>query len=87
MEVGLSTYILQIPCFIETSAFNANGLDLDRTPRSEESDVGPHCLLMYLLGDARHKWVQGAMAKKAVITYRNRLGSGESAHPQSHPNR
>ena len=44
-------------CFKEIPDFNANTVDPDQTPRSAASDQGLNCLLMSLLWDARHKWV------------------------------
>ena len=46
-----------ITIFIESPVFNANCVNPDRTPRSAASDLGLHCLLMSLLWDAMHKWV------------------------------
>ena len=51
-------FLLIIPCFIEMPVFNANSVHLDQMPRSAASDLGLHCLLMSLLWDARHKWVE-----------------------------
>ena len=36
---------------------NANSVDPDQTPRSAVSDLGLHCLQMFHLWDAGHKWV------------------------------
>ena len=44
-------------CYIQIPVLNANSEDLDQTPRSAVSDLGLHCLLMSLLLDARHYWV------------------------------
>ena len=46
-----------ITVFIGISVFNADSVDPDQTPRSVASDPGQHCLLMSLLWDAGHKWV------------------------------
>ena len=37
--------------------FNANSEDYDQTLHSAASDLGLHCLPMFILRDARHKWV------------------------------
>ena len=37
---------------------NANSVDPDRTPRSVASDLSLHCLPMFYLWDATHKWVK-----------------------------
>ena len=47
---------LVIMC-IEIPVLNANIVDADQTPHSAASDRGLLCLLMSLLFDARHKWV------------------------------
>ena len=44
--------------FIEITVFNANSVDPDQTPRSAASDLGLHCLLVFLLWGAMHKWVK-----------------------------
>ena len=49
--------VVFILCFIELPVFNVNSLDLDQTPRSVASDIGPHCLSMSVLYNTRHKWV------------------------------
>ena len=36
----------------------ANNVDPDQMPRSAESGLGLHCLLISLIWDARHKWVK-----------------------------
>ena len=51
-----------LPCFIETSVFNANGIDPDQTV----SDLSLHCLPISLLWDARHKRVNGVFAERTV---------------------
>ena len=43
----------------------ANSEDLDQTPRSAASDLGPHCLPMSPKRDARHIWVNW---KSKIIT-------------------
>ena len=53
---GLVTFLL-LTCFIEFLVFNANSVDPDQTPRSAASDLGLHCLPVFLLWDARLKWV------------------------------
>ena len=37
---------------------NANSVDPDQTLRSAASELGLHCLPVFLLWDARHKWVK-----------------------------
>ena len=48
-------WISLLPCFIEFPFFNANSVDPDQTPHSVAFELGLHCLLMFLLWDARHK--------------------------------
>ena len=40
------------------SIVNANSVDPDQMPHSAASDLGLHCLPMFHLWDARHKWVK-----------------------------
>ena len=47
-----------ITIFIEIPVLNANSVDPDQTLHSAASDLGPHCLPLSLLWDARHKWVK-----------------------------
>ena len=44
---------------IEILVFNANRVDPDQMPQNVASDLDLHCLLMFLLWNARHtgKWV------------------------------
>ena len=51
----MSGWLLKGPRLIETPVFNANSIDPYQTPRSVASDLGPHCLPMSLLWDARLK--------------------------------
>ena len=37
--------------------FNANNADPDQTPRSVASELGLHSLAIYVLYDARFKWL------------------------------
>ena len=46
---------------MEIPVFNANSVDPDQTPHSAASDLGPHCLQISLLWDARHKWVKNTI--------------------------
>ena len=48
-------YIL--PCFKENPIFYAYSVGLDLTSSSAASDLGPHCLPVSPLWDARNKWV------------------------------
>ena len=57
----MSSCFLILLCFIEIPVFNANSVDPDQTPRSAASDQGLHCLPMFLLLDARFKWVNIAL--------------------------
>ena len=43
--------------FTEIPVFNANSADADQMPHSVVFDLGLHYLLMSLLGDSGHKWV------------------------------
>ena len=52
---------------IEIPAFCANSIDPDQTPRSLASDLGLHCLPMFFLWDARHKWVKIETCKVLVM--------------------
>ena len=54
---GVSGYFLFLPCFIEIPVSNANSVYPDQTPHDAASDLGLHCFLMSLLGDARRKWL------------------------------
>ena len=54
---GMSDKFLLLPCFIEIPVFNAQSVDPDLMPHSVASDLGLHCLPMFLLWDARLKWV------------------------------
>ena len=47
---SVSGYFLLWLCFIEIPVFNANCVDLDQTPQSAASDLGPDCLQVTLLG-------------------------------------
>ena len=42
--------------FVEISEHKANSVDPDQMPPSAASDLGLHCLPMFLLWDARLKW-------------------------------
>ena len=46
-------------CFVEISELNANSVDADQTPRSVASDLGPYCLPVSLLWEARLIWIKG----------------------------
>ena len=46
---GVSGEFLLLPCFIEITVINANSVDPDQTPRSAASDLGLHCLPVFLL--------------------------------------
>ena len=50
-------FLLLLPCFINIFVFNANSVDPDQTPHSAASDLGVHCLSIFLLWNARHKRV------------------------------
>ena len=47
--------VLLLPCSIEIPVFNTNSVDPDQTLRSAASDLGRHCLPLYLVWDVRHK--------------------------------
>ena len=49
--------VLSVVCFIKKSLVNANSVDPDQMSHFAESDLGLHCLPMFLLWDARHKCV------------------------------
>ena len=51
---GFSFFFLLTPCFIEIPVLYANSVDPDQT---KGFDLGPRCLLISLLLDARHKRV------------------------------
>ena len=55
---GCLVRFLLSPCFTDVLVFNVNNVDTDRTPRSAASELGLHCLQMFLLCDAGHKWVK-----------------------------
>ena len=46
-----------IVMFVERFELYANSLDPDQPPYSAASDLGLHCLPLFHLWDARHKWV------------------------------
>ena len=54
----LRQLLLLLSCIVEMSEHNAYSVDPDETLRSAESDLGLHFLPMFLLWDARHKWVK-----------------------------
>ena len=60
----MSSKFLLSSCFVEISELNANSVDPDQTPRSAASDLGLQCLPVYLLWDARLKWVTSRASKK-----------------------
>ena len=49
---------------------NANSEDPDQMLRSAVSDLGQHCLPMFYLWDARHKWVN---VRKGLICHTQQL--------------
>ena len=49
--------LLLFPCFTEMPVLNANSIDPDETLLYTVPDLGPHCLPIFHLWDARHKWV------------------------------
>ena len=53
---GVPVRFLLLPLYTEISAFNANGVDPDQTPRRAAPDLGLQCLLLSLLWDKGHKW-------------------------------
>ena len=54
---GVSDLFLSEACFLYVPILNANTVDSDQTPQSAASDMGLHSLPMFILWDARHKWV------------------------------
>ena len=50
------TFLLSL--FIEIPVLTSNNVDHDQTPHSAASDLGLHCLSMFLLLDARLIWVK-----------------------------
>ena len=55
--LGVSGWCFLLQCLKEIPICNAYSVDPDQMLHSVGSDLGLHCLLMYLLWDARHKWV------------------------------
>ena len=55
---GVSGKFLLFPCFTEMPVLNANSIDPDETLLYTVPDLGPHCLPIFHLWDARHKWVK-----------------------------
>ena len=60
-----------ISCSVEIFELNPNRVDPDQTPCSAVSDLGPHCLPMSLLLDARLKWVKllAALLLRCQVAY------------------
>ena len=56
--------IITLSCFVEIYGLNANSVDPDQTPRSAATDLGLHCLPMFILCDTRLKWV------KVIFSYK-----------------
>ena len=54
---GCPVSFILLPCFIVIAILNANSVDPDQTPRSAASDLGLHCLHMFLLWYTMHRWV------------------------------
>ena len=54
----VSSWFSLLLCFIEIPVFNANSVDPDLMLHSATSDLGLHCLLVFLLGVSRLKWVE-----------------------------
>ena len=44
----MSGWLLLSPCFTEIPVCNANNVNPDQTPRSAASDLGLHCMPMFL---------------------------------------
>ena len=40
--VGLSVWLISLPCFIEIFVFITNSVDPDETPRFAASELSPH---------------------------------------------
>ena len=56
--VWLVFFLLLLSCFIEISKLHVNSVDPHQTTRSVASDLGPNCLPMSLLWEARLIWVK-----------------------------
>ena len=54
----MSGLFLLLPCFIEIPLSYANSVDKAQMARSVASELCLHYLPMFLLRDARHKWVK-----------------------------
>ena len=57
-SLRVSGQFLVLPWIIKMPVINAYSVDPDQTPRCAASDLGLHCLPMFHLWDARHKWVK-----------------------------
>ena len=55
--IGCVWLVLSLPYLIGVSELNANSVDPDQTPHLAASDLGPHCLPMSLLWNAKLIWV------------------------------
>ena len=55
--------------------FNTNAADRDQTPRSVVSDLGLHCLPMFLIWDARYKLVKRSCTNKHFDIIRHNVVS------------
>ena len=50
--------VFLLSLFIEIPVLTSNNVDHDQTPQNAASDLGLHCLSMFLLLDARLIWVK-----------------------------
>ena len=56
--------VIIIIIFVEILELNANRVDPNQMPQNAASDLGPHCLPMSLLWDAKLKWVKNCRILK-----------------------
>ena len=64
----MSGQFLLFPRFIEILVLNANSVDQDQMLHSAVSDLGPLCLPVFPLLDARHKWVNCEVQHICITT-------------------
>ena len=54
---------------MEIQIFNSDHVDPDQTSCSAASDLGLHCLLVPLLWDTRHKWINDSTPRAAHLPW------------------
>ena len=65
--------VIIVTMFYSDSFLNAKSVDPDQTLHSAASELDLHCLPMYILWDARHKWVKRHQINDASDTTEQRI--------------